>query len=165
MEKYFLVKIKVETLTEKGKVKKVTEQYLVEAEDIKSAEKDFCKQCEIISTYEIASISETKILDVFNFVAPKEKEKENEKLKNSQDSEFLSGSEQNHDPLLRSAALMIIEQCNASVSAIQRKFSLGYNRAGRIMSQLENAGVVGSFNGSEIREVLVSIEQFESMGI
>jgi len=86
-------------------------------------------------------------------------------LKNSQDSEFLSGSEQNHDPLLRSAALMIIEQCNASVSAIQRKFSLGYNRAGRIMSQLENAGVVGSFNGSEIREVLVSIEQFESMGI
>jgi len=71
MKKYFLVKIKVETLTEKGKVKKVTEQYLVEAEDIKSAEKDFCKQCEIISTYEIASISETKILDVFNFVAPK----------------------------------------------------------------------------------------------
>jgi len=165
MEKYFLVKIKVETLTEKGKVKKVTEQYLVEAEDIKSAEKDFCKQYEIISTYEIASISETKILDVFNFVAPKEKEKENEKLKNSQDSEFLSGSEQNHDPLLRSAALMIIEQCNVSVSAIQRKFSLGYNRAGRIMSQLENTGVVGSFNGSEIREVLVSIEQFESMGI
>ena len=71
MKKYFLVKIKVETLTEKGKVKKVTEQYLVEAEDIKSAEKDFCKQYEIISTYEIASISETKILDVFNFVAPK----------------------------------------------------------------------------------------------
>ena len=66
MKKYFLVKIKVETLTEKGKVKKVTEQYLTQADDVKSAEKTFMEAIKSqMITFEIASISETKILDVF----------------------------------------------------------------------------------------------------
>lgn len=69
MKKYFLVKIKVETITEKGKVKKVSEQYLVESENVKEAENEFCKNYEAISNYEIASISETKILEVFNYKA------------------------------------------------------------------------------------------------
>lgn len=73
MKKYFLVKIKVETFTEKGKLKKVGEQYLVQAENVKIAESNFCKQYEIISNYEIASISETKILDVFNHKSEGEK--------------------------------------------------------------------------------------------
>ncbi len=41
-----------------------------------------------------------------------------------------------------------------STSGIQRKFSIGYNRAGRIMDQLEAAGIVGSFEGSKPRQVL-----------
>ncbi|RKW61976.1 MAG: hypothetical protein D8B49_05420, partial [Riemerella sp.] len=51
-----------------------------------------------------------------------------------------------------------------STSMLQRQLKLGYNRAGRIMDQLENAGVVGSFNGAKAREVLISdiqhLEQF-----
>ena len=62
MKKYFLVKVKVETITEKGKVKTITKQYLVCAEDVKSAESIFAK-CGAIYD-EISSISETKILDV-----------------------------------------------------------------------------------------------------
>ena len=62
MKKYFLVKVKVETITEKGKGKKITEQYLVCAEDVKSAESIFAKGGVIYD--EISSISETKILDV-----------------------------------------------------------------------------------------------------
>ena len=62
MKKYFLVKVKVETITEKGKVKQITEQYLVCAEDVKSAE-SICAKGGVIYD-EISSISETKILDV-----------------------------------------------------------------------------------------------------
>jgi hypothetical protein len=69
MKRYFLVKIKVETLTEKGKVKKVSEQYLVEAENVKDAEEKFCKNYDVVSDYEIASISDTKIIEVFNYKA------------------------------------------------------------------------------------------------
>ena len=68
MKKYFLVKVKVETITEKGKVKKTTEQYLVSAEDVKSAESTFTKEareCEIYYN-EISSISETKIIEVLS---------------------------------------------------------------------------------------------------
>ena len=43
-----------------------------------------------------------------------------------------------------------------STSAIQRRFSIGYNRAGRIVDQLEAAGIVGPFEGSKARQVLVS---------
>ena len=66
MKKYFLVKAKVEALTEKGKVKIITEQYLQAAEDVKEAESNFRKETEsTLGLCEIASISETKILDVF----------------------------------------------------------------------------------------------------
>ena len=51
-----------------------------------------------------------------------------------------------------------------TTSLIQRKFSIGYNRAGRIMDQLEAAGIVGPFEGSKARQVLfvdeVSLEQY-----
>lgn len=55
------------------------------------------------------------------------------------------------------ARLMVIHQ-QGSTSLIQRKFSIGYNRAGRIMDQLEAAGVVGPFEGSKARQVLIQDE-------
>ena len=45
-----------------------------------------------------------------------------------------------------------------STSLIQRKFSIGYNRAGRLMDQLENAGIVGPARGAKPREVLIQDE-------
>lgn len=58
------------------------------------------------------------------------------------------------DPLFEEAARLIIYHQQGSTSLIQRKFSIGYNRAGRIMDQLEHAGIVGPANGAKARDVL-----------
>lgn len=58
------------------------------------------------------------------------------------------------DPLFEEAARLVIYHQQGSTSLIQRKFSIGYNRAGRIMDQLEKAGIVGPTNGSKARDVL-----------
>ncbi|MEG0887809.1 MAG: DNA translocase FtsK [Bacteroides sp.] len=58
------------------------------------------------------------------------------------------------DPLFEEAARLIVIHQQGSTSLIQRKFSIGYNRAGRIMDQLEKAGIVGPTQGSKAREVL-----------
>ena len=70
---------------------------------------------------------------------------------------FSSDNDSEHrDPLFEEAARVVVETGQGSTSLIQRKFSIGYNRAGRIMDQLENAGIVGPQNGSKPREVLCS---------
>lgn len=63
------------------------------------------------------------------------------------------------DPLFDDAARLIVLHQQGSTSLIQRKLKLGYNRAGRIIDQLEAAGVVGPFEGSKAREVLIQDEQ------
>lgn len=60
------------------------------------------------------------------------------------------------DPLFEEAARCVVSTQQGSTSMIQRRFSIGYNRAGRLMDQLEKAGVVGQAHGSKPREVLVS---------
>ena len=59
------------------------------------------------------------------------------------------------DSLFREAAEVIVTAQQGSASLIQRKLKLGYNRAGRIIDQLESAGIVGRFEGSKARSVLV----------
>ena len=64
----------------------------------------------------------------------------------------------NIDQLFVEAARIIVATDQGSTSLIQRKFSIGYNRAGRLMDQLEKAGIVGAAHGSKPREVLVKDE-------
>ncbi|MDE5609560.1 MAG: DNA translocase FtsK, partial [Bacteroidales bacterium] len=59
------------------------------------------------------------------------------------------------DSMFKDAAEMVVSSQQASTSMLQRKFKLGYNRAGRIMDQLESAGVVSPFDGRKIREVKI----------
>ena len=62
------------------------------------------------------------------------------------------------DPLFEEAAYIIVQTQQGSTSMLQRKLKLGYNRAGRIIDQLEKAGIVGPFAGSKQREVKVANE-------
>jgi len=68
------------------------------------------------------------------------------------------------DALFEDAARIIVSTQQGSTSMLQRQLKLGYNRAGRIMDQLEASGIVGGFNGAKAREVLISdlhsLEQF-----
>ena len=64
----------------------------------------------------------------------------------------------NLDPMFADAARLIVTSQQGSTSLIQRKFSIGYNRAGRLMDQLEKAGVVGPAQGSKPRDVLIQDE-------
>ena len=71
-------------------------------------------------------------------------------------ADFEDGDER--DPLFEEAARIVMQTQQGSTSMIQRKLKLGYNRAGRIIDQLEAAGIVGAFSGSKSREVKVANE-------
>ena len=71
---------------------------------------------------------------------------------------------EDRDPLFRDAAEVIVNAQQGSASLLQRKMKLGYNRAGRIIDQLEAAGIVGKFEGSKARAVLVrSIAELDQL--
>lgn len=76
-----------------------------------------------------------------------------------------SGSDlSERDPMFEEAARLIVIHQQGSTSLIQRKFSIGYNRAGRIVDQLEVAGIIGPSEGSKARQVLVNDEyQLENL--
>ncbi|WP_019988909.1 FtsK/SpoIIIE family DNA translocase [Rudanella lutea] len=69
---------------------------------------------------------------------------------------------ENRDPMFEEAARMVVLHQQGSTSLIQRRLKLGYNRAGRIVDQLEAAGIVGPFTGSKARDVLFhDVQQLE----
>lgn len=72
-----------------------------------------------------------------------------------------STSEETGDELFHQAALLFIETGSASVSLLQRRLRIGYTRAARLMDLLEEKGVVGGYEGSKPREVLMTKGQFE----
>jgi S-DNA-T family DNA segregation ATPase FtsK/SpoIIIE len=69
-------------------------------------------------------------------------------------SSMLSDAVDERDPLFKEAAEIVVGAQQGSTSLIQRKMKIGYNRAGRIIDQLEAAGIVGPFEGSRARQVL-----------
>ena len=83
---------------------------------------------------------------------------------NGEGGEIADFDMDSRDQLFEEAARLIVMHQQGSTSLIQRKLKLGYNRAGRIIDQLEAAGIVGPFEGSKAREVLYpdeySLEQF-----
>lgn len=77
----------------------------------------------------------------------------------AEDGGIAGGSlDENLDPLFEDAARTIVLNQQGSTSMIQRRFSIGYNRAGRLMDQMEKAGIVGAAQGSKPREVLLGDE-------
>ena len=71
--------------------------------------------------------------------------------------------EDSYDELLPSAIEVVVETGMASVSMLQRRLKLGYSRAARLVDQMEEKGVVGPFEGSKPRQVLITKEQWQEM--
>ena len=67
------------------------------------------------------------------------------------------------DEMLPTAVDVILETGQASVSMLQRRLKLGYARAARIVDEMEEKGIVGPFQGSKPREILITKEQWEAM--
>lgn len=110
-------------------------------------------QCAFIDTPEVEKVTsyigaQRAYPDALHL--PEFKDEETE-IKNDYDSN-------ERDELFEDAALIIVQTQQGSTSLLQRKLKLGYNRAGRIIDQLEAAGIVGPFEGSKAREVKVSSE-------
>ena len=72
------------------------------------------------------------------------------------------GSGAEYDTYFAEAGRFVIEKDKASIGMLQRVFKIGFNRAARIVDQLENAGVVGAEEGTKPRKILMSMEQFEN---
>ena len=73
------------------------------------------------------------------------------------------GGDEGYDELLPAAIEVVVELGQASVSMLQRRLKLGYGRAARLVDQMEEKGVVGPFEGSKPRQVLVTKEQWQEM--
>ncbi|MBR2705000.1 MAG: DNA translocase FtsK [Clostridia bacterium] len=84
---------------------------------------------------------------------------------NKSDKEMLEGdaSDNTCDPLLNEAIETVVETGQASTSFIQRRFKVGYARAGRIIDQMEERGIISGYQGSKPREVLMSKERWEEL--
>ena len=83
---------------------------------------------------------------------------------NSTEQEIENGEDDdNTDPLLLDAIDVVVETGQASTSFIQRRFKVGYARAGRIIDQMEERGIISGFQGSKPREVLMSKERWEEL--
>ena len=84
---------------------------------------------------------------------------------NKSDKEILEGdaSDNTCDPLLNEAIETVVETGQASTSFIQRRFKVGYARAGRIIDQMEERGIISGYQGSKPREVLMSKERWEEL--
>ena len=65
------------------------------------------------------------------------------------------------DPLFEEVARLVVNSNNVSTSSFQRRFAIGYNRAGKIIDQLEAMGIVGSKRGAKPREILMDQENLE----
>lgn len=74
-----------------------------------------------------------------------------------------TGSITERDTLFEEAARFIVTSQTASTSSLQRRYSIGYNRAGKIMDQMESAGIVGPAQGGKPRQVLVDSIQIEQI--
>ena len=114
-------------------------------------------QCAFVDTPEVERINEF-IADQQSYGTPFELPEPDMPEAEMSDGGGRDVDMQHLDPLFEDAARLIVREQSGSTSLIQRKFAIGYNRAGRLMDQLEKAGVVGAAMGSKPREVMLQDE-------
>lgn len=148
-DRYFKAKIYFITLDEKsGTEKKTLVSMLAQACDLKDALRVVEEGMKgTLADYLIAALTETSLVDIFPYDTQKlEKPKEEPTLLD----------EVYEDPLLDQAKTLLADKDSVSTSLLQRTYSIGYDRANRLMNDLEKAGVVGPFNGAAPRRVIAN---------
>ena len=97
--------------------------------------------------------------DIYDVDIMESIDKANEPEKNNNEED----KDDTVDPLLDEAIEMVVETQQASTSYIQRRFKVGYARAGRIIDQMEERGIISGYNGSKPREVLMPKERWQEL--
>lgn len=112
-----------------------------------------------------ALITDKEVENIVSFIKSKEEAQYDEEIIEKIDSQSETAQPvlDGDDELLPQVISMVIEQEQASTSLIQRKFKIGYSRAARILDQLEVSGIVGPFEGSKPRKVLMTRQQWQEM--
>ncbi|WNF35393.1 DNA translocase FtsK [Bacillaceae bacterium IKA-2] len=100
-----------------------------------------------------AFVSDEEVENIVNFVIAQQKAQYAEEMMSKEEDQLSSES---GDDLYDDAVNLIVEMNTASVSMLQRRFRIGYTRAARLIDELEARGIVGPYEGSKPREVLVS---------
>ncbi|MDT2751754.1 DNA translocase FtsK [Enterococcus thailandicus] len=106
-----------------------------------------------------AFISDHEVERVVSFVTAQQEARYEEKMMPTDEVETTGTPEQPQDELYEEAKALVVEMQTASISLLQRRFRIGYNRAARLVDELETHGVVGPSEGSKPRKVF--IEQLE----
>ena len=109
-------------------------------------------------------ISDDEVLALINYVKSQvdETQYDDEVIEKIEKGRDFSGEEEG-DELLMDAVGVVLNAGKASVSMLQRRFRIGYNRAARILDIMESRGIVGPQDGSRPRQVLITEDEYESM--
>ena len=115
-------------------------------------------------------ISDKEVEKIVDFIKNNGEAKYNDEIleqienANSTDKELdQEDNDDKTDDLLMDAIDCVVETGQASTSFIQRRFKVGYARAGRIIDQMEQRGIISGFQGNKSREVLITKERWEEL--
>ena len=112
-----------------------------------------------------AFISDTEVHKVIEFLKNQVPNNEySQEIISRIDKTYEAGTDDDSDELLQDAIETVVRAEQASVSMLQRRFRIGYNRAARLIDMLETRGIVGPSDGSRPRKVLMTEEQYISLG-
>ncbi len=114
--------------------------------------------------YQGAFISNDELEKITNYIKAEEKITYNGDILQAVDNNGLKlDIDDDIDPFLMEAIESVVETGQAATSFIQRRFKIGYARAGRIIDQMEARGVISSYQGSKPREVLMSVDRWNEL--
>jgi S-DNA-T family DNA segregation ATPase FtsK/SpoIIIE len=106
-------------------------------------------------------VSDDELRKAIEFLAEQTEPEYHPELINIGNAGAVSNGER--DPLFDEAARIIIESGRGSVSLLQRRLTIGYGRASRLIDQMGEAGIVGPYKGSQAREVVVTLDEWEEL--
>ena len=116
-----------------------------------------------------AEYDQSAIADIERAAAEKDKEKDKGAPRSAIADEIMADQEDNpfagYDELLPQAVDVILDTKQASVSMLQRRLKLGYSRAARLVDQMEELGIVGPFEGSKPRQLLIDRQKWQEMSL